>query len=370
MNSNQWQDLPKEFQLVLYLVQIYHPQRDKILELFKEKIDLVEVLGVLSFYRVAGIAYYTLLNLEEFSEEINGDFLLALKTIYEAQKVRTKSMNEHIKELSKSMDKAQIKHAFLKGAFLSNVIYPRGCRMSNDIDLLVPAEQVTMCSELLTKMEYIQGFSNANKIRRATRKEIINQRLNFGEIVPFHKCVNEPGVDIVSIDVNFSLDETSINTCDSVNEFLENRMYYRVENNSEVATLSLEYFLVHICMHLYKEATVIDWVQGQRDLSLYKFVDIYVLIFGSRQPINWTKLEKVITKHNLQKGCYYALFYASVLFPSLKTDEFIILLEKIRPSDTKYLNQIIDIKQRRTYTWHVDFLTRLFDVKRFYKYLY
>ena len=42
-------------------------------------------------------------------------------------------------------------------------------------------------------------------------------------------------------------------------------------------TLSLPDFILHLCAHLYKEATVMAWVEMGRDQSLYKYADLYLL---------------------------------------------------------------------------------------------
>ena len=50
------------------------------------------------------------------------------------------------------------------------------------------------------------------------------------------------------------------------------------EKELSIPTLNDEDFFIHLCTHLYKEATTLPWVQMRRDMTLYKFSDIYLLM--------------------------------------------------------------------------------------------
>ena len=39
-------------------------------------------------------------------------------------------------------------------------------------------------------------------------------------------------------------------------------------------------FFVHLCAHLYKEAATLPWVRMKRDMTLYKYADLYLLLSG------------------------------------------------------------------------------------------
>jgi len=43
-------------------------------------------------------------------------------------------------------------------------------------------------------------------------------------------------------------------------------------------TLCEEDFFLHLCGHLYKEAATLPWIQMKRDMTLYKYCDIYMLM--------------------------------------------------------------------------------------------
>ena len=73
-----------------------------------------------------------------------------------------------------------------------------------------------------------------------------------------------PGMKYLEIDVNFSLgfspgmDESIVRT------FLEKTQPLIFD---AISTLNDVDFLLHLCAHLYKEATVMSWVEMGRDIS-------------------------------------------------------------------------------------------------------
>ena len=368
MVNEKWKKLKPEFQLVLNLIQIYDPDVLEIRNLLEQHLDWAEILGVLCYYRIAGAAYYTIKKCHPLPQKTNGDFILALMTIYEAQRVRTESMNLCITEIADKLNIVGVKYAFLKGAFLSNTIYPLGGRMSNDIDILVDVDDLSKCSEVLVELGYVQGYVNTGEIVEATRKEIINQRLNYGEIVPFHKNLNRPGLNIVTVDVNFSLDETATRMISIARSFLDNRMLYPIRKGIEAFALDIEYCYAYVCEHLFKEATVIDWVIAQRDLSLYKFLDIYALAGTNKFSIDWDKLGSVIKDNNLEQECYFAFYYALQFFPGLSNNKnYIALLERIEPSEKEYLDGINKVRTKEVLEWKEDIWARVFDLKCYNK---
>ena len=44
-----------------------------------------------------------------------------------------------------------------------------------------------------------------------------------------------------------------------------------------VNILGDEDFFLHLCAHLYKEATTLPWIEMHRDMTLYKYCDIYII---------------------------------------------------------------------------------------------
>lgn len=355
-----------EQELVLELAQYRNPNKERIESILKEKLDLSEILGHMTYNRTAGIAYQSLRKIN--APFFNREFEMALFLIHQVQELRTKSHNKYITQIAKAMNESGIPHAFLKGSILAHSIYPSGCRISSDIDILLNGDDLTATSNVFKELGFIQGFhdENENVVVPATRRELVNYRMNYGEVVPFRKVVDEPGINLIEIDINFSLDWLPHGTEEAVKNFIAQSENYVFDNGQKVSALPKEYFLAHLCVHLFKEARVVTWVEWQRDMGLYKFVDIYGFLTDPHFEMNWDKFIELIQENNIVEECYYSLEYTRTFFPVLSDDQdFMKMLDRIKPANTDYLEEVIDGGDNDIkYKWTEGLLSRFFDLKR------
>jgi len=358
-------ELTLEHKLVLELIKFRHIDREAINKFTSKALNWSEVLGQLVYNRVAGIAHHVLMEaqISSFNREVE----MGLYAIYDFQQRRTLKLQEFIVELSENLKKSGVPHAFLKGAVLVNSIYPVGCRISNDIDILVNTDDLTKLNQVLTGIGYIQGdYQKADhSIRPATRVEIMNHRMNYGETYPYCKLNNSSALPNVEVDLNFSLDWKAKGGGEKVFNFLQSAESYETRDGSSIYSLKKEYFLIHLCVHLYKEAAVLNWVEWQRDLGLYKFVDIYSFLTDMNDELDYEMLKHITRENGLEKECFYALEFTRQLFEPLNTDKaFLDFIQAIKPENTAFLDQIIDPKTNRLLLWNSSFLSRVFDFKR------
>ena len=124
----------------------------------------------------------------------------------------------------------------------------------------------------------------------------------------------------------------------------------------KIRTLSEDDFLIHLCCHLYKEATTVDWLLHRRDLMLYKFSDINVVLHNFANYNFITKLIKKIKKYNTEQACYYVFKNSSIIYPDLlNLPGYTELLDKIEPNSKTYLKQIVFPKEKKILSYSVDF---------------
>ena len=183
--------------------------------------------------------------------------------------------------------------------------------------------------------------------------------MNRGETVPFIKRVALPGMEYLEIDINFSLDFKAKQENDAVAALLKNAEPLIETDNGSLLTLSPADFLIHLCGHLYKEAAVYAWVEMERDLSLYKFADIYLLLNEWTDPALYTDLAIHIGQYGLQRECYYARLRTKELF-SIESPALDELLTDICPGNVAYLTEIIRPDQNKTYRYTQAFTDWLF----------
>ncbi len=244
-------------------------------------------------------------------------------------------------------------YAFLKGSFLSTVLYKEGLRTSNDIDILLNSEDISSCQQLLIRNGFIQGYYSQEKgIVPATRREIIQSRMNYGETVPFLKMVDD---DLLVIDINFSVDFKPSSNRPIVKELIQSSIDIDFED-IKIRTLNPVDFIIHLCCHLYKEATTYNWLISKRDLLLYKFCDINLMLHHYGNRVYFKELLARIKHFHIGKECYYTFENSSIIYPKLRGIEgFEEFMEQVRPSDLNYMKQILFPMEKKLYEYSMGF---------------
>jgi hypothetical protein len=356
-----------EQNLLLNVIEFYHTDKSKIELAMSKNIDWVGLIGYITHNRLSGLFYSVMSsNGIMLSSQLNHE----LSLMKDIQALRVNALRKQIGEITNKLESCEINHVFLKGSVLSGTVYPEGARSSNDIDILIMPKDVTRVGKALKELGYIQGEYNftTNKLNEFSRQEIIYRRMNWGEVGTYVKMTDLPGLNYTEVDVNISIDWLPSGKENIIEEMICSREKYDV-NNLYVPSLRYEDFLIYLCVHLYKEAVLINMVQKLRDYDLYKYVDIYAFLHVFNNKIDWTCLEQRIKSFNLYKECYYALDFARRIFQTLKSNSHLSqLLEAIQPENLDYLDQVFDGADQTLYKWTVPFEKRFLNSKRL-KYL-
>lgn len=341
----------KEQTVILELCKICDNNKVRLSELLTAEMDYPYILGQLMFNRIAPLAY---VKLKEYDllKGLNREFVNSLKNSYIVSKMTTDGFKTFLSSLSYILGSETKPYALLKGSYLAS-LYPYGTRTSNDVDLLIRKEDITYFADKFKSNGYEQGFIRGGEFVPATRKDIIESRLNNGETVPLIKESGLSNLKYFEIDLNFSLDYKAKQENDLVPVLLENRKALIETYKDNLPTLNHIDFFIYLCMHLYKEATIYDWVKRERDMTLYKFVDIYLFLkkFGDKDFTD--KLAEKIIRYGFEKECYYAIVNTCRLF-DICEENIGDLIKKITPDDLSYLNRVIYPAEKKTYAFDVD----------------
>ena len=313
-----------------------------------ENADEEAIVGGIILNRLVGIAYDKI-PFDKLNKE-NKKILAVLKSFYEEQ--YDKFMDK-LHFLSKVLKDAEFDYALLKGAFLTPKLYKRGQRISNDIDILVSAKDLSEIQDLLISAGFVQGHCDETGcIVPATRREIVFSRLNHGETIPFLRYLND---ELIEVDLNFSLDFKAVDSDENVSLMLKNAIDYEFDNIT-MKTLCHTDFLIHLCCHLFKEATTFEWLVHRRDLMLYKFCDIYMFIHEYGNNTFFESLAYEIKKYGVQKECYYSFARCAEIYPNIKsTPGFVDMLESIKPTSLEYLSEVIHPIEKKIYKYDISF---------------
>lgn len=262
----------KEKELLLELAGFLTGDREKLSALLPESATPA-LLGHLFYNRTAAMAFDGLRS-NQLLDKLNREFRNSLQNAYLQNLERNDSFFRCLNLLGSVLEKHREQYAMLKGAVLCGR-YPRGYRTANDIDLLVAPEHVSAVGQALYQNGFRQGYIRNGAFIPANRREIIDSRINRGETAPYILEVDLPFMRYLEVDINFSLDGKNSDP-DTVRGMLKRAVDLCVADRVHVRTLCPTDFFIHLCAHLYKEAVNLPWIRMRRDLTLYKFCDIYM----------------------------------------------------------------------------------------------
>ncbi len=312
------------------------------------------VLGQLFFNRMQAIAYGTLKK-HGLLGKVNREFRNSLKGAYEQNLEKNRSYFQGVALVSDILSACRCKVAMLKGAYLC-AHYPEGYRTSNDIDLLVLPKDVTTVGNLLLANGFRQGNVRNEEFVPATRKEIIESKMMRGETVPYIKEVCLHGMKYLEVDINFSLDYKA-GEKDILTSLLDHS--FVIEKQSfHIPTLCKEDFFLHLCVHLYKEATTLPWIEMHRDMTLYKYSDIYLLLF----EMNNQDIVKLFARANelgLEKITAFAILQTAELFDVSNT-QALHEANNVLAQDPEFIYTVVSPKEKRMYVYRTKDISERF----------
>lgn len=308
------------------------------------------VLGHLFFNRMQGAAY-SVLKKNECLGAVNREFRNSLKGAYEQNVERNRSFFQCVRLLSGLLAQCGCSAAMLKGALLCR-LYPEGCRTANDIDLLVHPRDVGLLGRALSEAGFRQGNIRNGAFIPAARREIIESKLTRGETVPYILEIGLPYMRFLEVDINFSLDYKN-----SAPDVLE-RMLNDTVVNEGIVTLNRSDFLIHLACHLYKEAATLPWVKMKRDMTLYKYADLYLLL-DRMSDSEISEFFRRAEERGLGKICAFTVLQTAELFdlkaPALLTQAKEALLE-----EKDFLHRVVSPGEKKTYLYRTRDITERF----------
>ena len=299
------------------------------------------VLGHLFFNRMQAVAFGTL-EKHGMLGKVNREFRNSLKGAYNQNIEKNNSFFRCVQLVEDALAECKCKYAMLKGAYLCKA-YPEGYRTSNDIDLLVHPKDVTEVGNALLKTGFKQGNVRNGNFEPATRKEIIESKMMRGETVPYIKEINLPGMQFLEVDINFSLDYKPGDT-DLLDEMMNNTMFVNL-GDFRIRTLRADDFFVHLCSHLYKEATTLPWVEMMRDMTLYKYCDIYMILNDADKEHIDFLFDRAV-KLGMEKICAFAVLQTAELF-MFKNLYAVEVAKKALGYDLDFVHRIVSPKDKK-----------------------
>ena len=346
---NEAEKYSRERHLIILLARVTFDEKTEsaVKELVEEaKIDWDYVMTASSSNKVCTLVFSNLLKLVP-NVDLPQDILLN----YKCMKIKLQTHNGYIFEefgkVRSELKRAGIKTFPLKGSWLIENIYKdKGVRSINDIDCLFSKEQEVDLIKAMADAGYIQGQYDAknHRIEGFSREKQIAWRRKMNNLMPFQKTTTIKSLPTVIFDFSFALDLSKDES--AVAEMI---------NNADGEFLRKAHFFVHLCAHLYKEATNAIWILETTDFNLIKFCDVreYLMQLDKDDIGEAVSFAK---KYDFDKAVYFACHYLQEIYK----EDYSEVLKQFEFEDYSFLNQFGEADFGENNSWKKDFLDRLF----------
>lgn len=348
MNREQ---LTTEQQLVVLLCRITFSEAviNDVKELLKKEINWFEVLQYVIINKVPGLFFY---NIERLGLANHVHLLVyqILKFYYIGTQERNKIFLKELNEIRSEFSSKGIRCIPLKGAYLLGRLYKDiGSRSINDLDLMIDNEQIEAVINAIEYMGYVAGdYDRSNKeIVRYSRAKEITWKLKMNNLPSYVKAVNSQYVDYFAIDFALTLDlerdlkPVRIMLHDAAEDYLRPA-----------------HFFIHLCCHLYKEATGAIWIYLNSDINLIKFCDVREYIINFMDNSSLEEAIDFTNKYNFGKPIYFTLYFLKEIYKDGYEDK---LIQKIHIEDKEFIDYFGSIDFGQKVKWNKSFWNRVFS---------
>jgi hypothetical protein len=273
------------------------------------------------------------------------DDLLKGTSLFFAEK--NKILMSELEIIKKKCKENNIIVAPVKGAFLLNKLYLNyQIRFSGDLDILISKKNVNKIIGIMYELGYVQGKCKNDCIVKMSRQEEILWKLNMGNLYPFVKLC-EYGYPIeIKIDFRFSLDDRLDST--AVDTMLKTVSHEEMDE---------EMYLIHMCTHLYNEASNLYFAKWNKDINIIKFCDIREYILNCCDNAILNKAIEFAKKYLFEDALYYTFYYLKELYNDGYEDN---VLDKLTHIEEKKIQEYKINKYSEKMQWKNSFKTRMF----------
>jgi len=140
-----------------------------------EDVDLKDVFKLALAHKVANIAAYSVIELENISPEIKNAFKTELFKVVQ----RRASQEEQLKKIEESLQAQGIKYCVLKGNEIAKYYTFPDMRFSLDIDIYVEPKEVPRAEEIMQGLGYVQEGQKNTKDVAFTKKPNLTVEIHF-----------------------------------------------------------------------------------------------------------------------------------------------------------------------------------------------
>ena len=246
-----------------------------------------------------------------------------------------------IKSLLEKLNDLNINYAVVKGITTAMLSYKSiGMRSSNDIDLVVDRKHINSIKSLFQEEGFIHGYVDEHgQICPYNREDIIFYLSSTHQMAPYIKKHSSPYMNAIQIDINFKILWSEAEEIIDTEQFLSHYQMCRFQE-CDFRTLSLEYNLIFLCLHAYKDLKSIYLLAKKDSGKIRLLLDIYGLI--KLNKVDFSLISEVVKPLNIGKYVYLILYYTGELFE----DNELISLAKNHSDFNETMSKKIGLKNQ------------------------
>jgi len=280
-----------------------------------------------------------------------------MNAFYLGVKRKNERLFKELRDVISKFDEFGLHTIPLKGSQLASTVYQDlGLRSLNDFDFLIPLKERQAVSDCLKSIGYHIGMYNWSKrnVDSISREEELMWKMHVGNLYPHTKVIDDPFSHYISIDFSYNVDLQK--------SFSASKLLLDASSEGEllgVRTHLLDNtdFLIHLCIHLYKEATNVQWVLYHADLNLIKFCDVREYVLAIQKDLNPAHLCERTKQLGAKEAVFYTFYYLDYLYGEQFTQRFI---QDIEISDRDYLGKYGSLDYDTAQIWRKSFYDRFF----------
>ncbi|WP_018884772.1 nucleotidyltransferase family protein [Paenibacillus massiliensis] len=342
--------LSSEEKLVILLSRLTFSTDDvrEVIELIQKPIESYTFLNYLTKNKVVGLAYANLKKLgvlQHVPLQINQ----LMKYYYIGNQTRNKLYQEELQKILLAFHAKKVPCFPLKGALLLSELYlESGTRSINDIDLLIQLKDSKEITDIMTSLGYLQGNYDysTGQLQEHSREKNVSWKMNMNTLPTFVKLSDSKEVEFFMVDFSFSLNLDK--HIEPVDEMIM---------QAQEGKLLAEHFLVHLCCHLYKEATGAIWIYTDCDMNTIKFCDVREYILIQMDTTTLIRAVEFANYFGLQHPLYFTFYYLQMLYNDGYEEA---LMNKLDIKESEFVHSPSSVHSTEHYRWKKSFWKRLF----------
>lgn len=358
MKHLQLERLKNEEKLLILCsrISLNREEEEAIKTILNKDLDMNQFIALATKHKVLTLATRHLLRLD-IDSNIHYLHKRYLEFNYLGNQKRNKALFQEFRGVMKAFHSRRVHAIPLKGTILVPEVYKDGgLRILNDLDFLISIDDRNHVSKVLQKIGYTVGHYNrtTDQIVSVSRKNELMWKMHIGNLYPHVKKVEDPFLKCVCVDFSYDVDLKK-------NYYASQRMIEQSIDTTLFDTpmkrLNAVDFLIHIAIHLYKEATNIQWLLLHHDINISKFCDIREFCIANKKFLDWENVARRAKELHAQEALFYSFYYMYYIYKDPFAQS---LLEKLDIDDSDFIKLYGQNDYATPNTWRKSFHERFF----------